>query len=101
MKRKMSRSDAAKILYAAGIPICALIAYSMYASLQNGGGATPHIILISSVLASMVLLLASSLLSKRMTRMDNRRNILTVVSGPSRDRMRSRGIIGKMPPMSR
>ena len=101
MKRKMSRSDAVRILYASGIPICALIAYSMYASLQNGGGAIPHIILILTVAASMGLLLASSVYSKRIAERDGRRNILTVASGPSRDRMRSRGIVGKMPPMSR
>ena len=74
----MDRSDIGRVLYAAGIAICAWMTYRIH--------------------ASMVVLLIISIVHKSMVDMARAPIVLTVASGPKKDMMRSRGIIGKMPP---
>ncbi len=94
----MDRSDIGRVLYAAGIAICVWMTYRIHAVGGNVGDAVPYIYLMTVTVASMVVLLIISIVHKSMADMARAPIVLTVASGPKKDMMRSRGIIGKMPP---
>ena len=97
----MNRSDVGKVLYAAGILICGWLTYEMYLAGDDMGAQVRYVYLMAAVVASMVVLLIVSMVHKGLVDRSRVPVILTVASGPKKDMMRSRGIIGKMPPMFR
>ena len=94
----MDRSDVGKVLYASGIALCAWLTYEINTAGGNIGDSVPYIYLMTAVVASMVTLLIVSIIHKRMLDASRAPMVLTVMSGPKKEKMRSRGIIGKMPP---
>ena len=97
----MQRSDLGRALYIIGIAACGWMTYEMYLTGEDVQGAMPYVSLMAVTVASMVSLLIVSVVHRSLLDRSRVPIALTVVSGPRKEMLRARGIVGKMPPMMR